>query len=285
MANLRLITNLDFDSATLSSSPACVTNAPVTNLQIGLRAKVARIGTTGPWTISGVYASAKRVSAVSVYKHNFTSLAVLTLKLYRDAALTSQIGSDYTATLGGTLQEFGLAFQPLGWGGSGYKYGGETFESWPASYFTIWLNASVDAVMGFKITITDSGASSYLEAGRIYIGDYWTPAVNASYGAKMGWKEQSRQFRTDGGSLRTEGYEPYRSFSLAFDTLNEEERAEITNTFRRLGLRKDFFMSIYPTEGGEREKDHTAAVKFVSMPDVAAPYFENFTTDIQLEEV
>ena len=285
MANLRIIPNIDFDTATLSSSPACVTNAPISNLQVGLRAKVARIATTGPWTISGTYPLAKTVSAVSVYKHNFTSIATMTLKLYYDSAMTVQTGGDYVATLGGVALQFGLAFQPAGWGNGGIVYGANTFESWPASYFTLWLPAQIDAVMGFKIIIADSGASSYLEAGRIYMGNYWSPAVNASYGAKMGWKEQSKQFRTDGGSLRTEGYNPFRSFALAFETLTGSERTDILNTFRRLGLRKDFFISVFPAAGGDLEKDYTAAVKFTAMPDIATPYYDNYTTDIQLEEV
>jgi len=285
MANVRIITNLDFDTATLSSSPACATNAPVTNLQIGLRAKIARINTTGPWTISGVYPTAKRISAVSLYKHNFSSLAAMTLKLYRDVALTSQIGSDYTVTLGGVLQEFGLAFQPLGWGGAGYKYGGETFELWPASYFTQWLPSAVDAVMGFKIIISDSGASSYLEMGRIYMGDYWSPTTNISYGMNMGWQEESSQFRTDGGSLRTEGYEPYRSFDMDFSILSPNERAELAVLFRRIGLRKDFFISVYPEAGGDIERDYTSAVKLTSMPSLSADFFNNYTTSLTLEEV
>jgi hypothetical protein len=209
----------------------------------------------------------------------------MTLKLYRDTSLTDQIDGDYVNTLGGDLQEFGLAFQPLGWGGAGYKYGGETFELWPASYFTQWLPSPVFGVMGFEIIIQDDGASSYLEMGRIYMGDYWSPVTNISYGMVMAWKEQSSQFRTDGGSLRTEGYEPYRSFEANFSILSSTERAELVSLFRKIGLRKDFFMSIFPEEGGELEQDHTSAVKLISMPALSADLYDNYTTNLVLEEV
>ena len=284
MANIRIISNADFDSATLTSSLAMAANAPITNLQIGLRAKVARTASVASWTISGVYPDAKSVSAVSLYKHNFSSLATMTVQLYSDTALTIQKGATFTATLGGVAKEFGLAFQPAGWGLGGVIWGGATFDAWPASYFTTWFT-TVEAVMGFKITITDAGAATYLEIGRIYMGDYWSPSVNVSYGATMGWQEQSKQFRTDGGSLRTEGYEPYRTFDLAFDVLNEAERAELLTMIRKLGMRKDFFMSVAPTAGGNLENDYTSAVKLTSMPKFSTPYYDNYTTNITLEEV
>ncbi len=234
----------------------------------------------------GEYPAAKIVSAVSVYKHNFSSLATMIVRFYANTGLTTQIGSDYTASLGGVAVAFGLAFQPAGWGMGGAVYGGTTFDSWPASYFTIWMPAPVPAVMGFKIIISDPGAASYLEAGRIYMGDYWSPETNISYGMSMAWREQSRQFRTDGNSLRTEGYEPYRAFSIQLDWLKPAERTQIVNSIRKLGLRKDFLISVYPTAGGDLENDYTAAVKLTASPDVKAAFFNNFSTsEIQLEEV
>ena len=286
MANMRIISNVDFDSATLTSSPACGANTPVTNLQVGLRAKVARVTGTS-WAISGVYPSAKLVSAVSLYKHNFSSSATMSVKLYSDAALTGQIGSTYTANLGGVAKQWGVDFAiPAGWGNGGEAWGGVIFDAWPASYFTLWLPAAVAGVMGFKIEIADTGGSSYLEIGRVYMGAAWSPAVNCSYGLTMAWQEQSKQFRTDGGSLRTEGNEPFRTFNFQLDTLTAEERATLVNLFRKLGLRKDFFVSFFPTAGGDLETDYTAAVKITNMPAINTPYFNNYATDsIQIQEV
>ena len=280
MNNIRIISSNDFDAATLTSTPSAAVNAPITNLQNGLRAKVSRMATVAdPWVISAAWATARPISAVCLYKHNFTGTGTIRVQIYAEAAMVTELYNSGVLSLGNMV-----AWGTEQWGA--FQWGGEGFSEWPASYYTLWFPA-VAGAMGLKITINDSGnAAGFLEIGRVYTGAYWSPAVNISYGLQMAWVEQSKQIRTDGGSLRTEGYQPYRAYSMALDTLSATERTTIANMFRKLGLRNDFFVSFFPEDGTDLERDYTAAVKMTSSSNITADHFDNFSVQsIQLEEV
>jgi hypothetical protein len=276
---MRIISSNDFDSATLTSSPACVAAAPIGNLKLSPRAKVARISPVAAWSISGTWSPSRAVSAFSLYKHNLSGAATVRLRLYSDIAMTTQIYDSTAITIG-----TGIAWGTFGWGA--VAWAGNGFESWPASYYTMWFSL-VANVAAFRVDISDVGnADGFLEAGRIYMGTYWSPSTDFSYGFDMVWKEQSRQFRTDGGSLRTEGYTPYRSFTVDLNHLSSSDRTALSDMLRKIGMRGDIFVSFFPGLGGDQERDYTAAIKLTKPIPLKGTRFGNWeTSGIEMEEI
>jgi len=276
---MRIISQNDFDSSALSSVPACAAAAPVTNLQIPRRGAVARISPVAAWTISGIFNMAgKSFSGLALCRHNLTGGATVRLRLYSDAAMTSLV-YDSTALAIGSPLEWGV----FPWGGDTGQ--GNGYFGWPTAYHTLWFNKTAN-VAAFKIDIVDNGnTDGYLEIGRVYLGDYWAPSGGIKYGFAMAWKELTTQTRMASMSLHSEGYTPYRTFSGGMKMDSAADRADFMAFSRVVGLRKDFFISFYPTEGGPLEQDHAAACKFVASPGAVHDLPSTWNTNLSLEEI
>jgi hypothetical protein len=285
MPNMRIIHTNVIDSVTnLTSAPACVSTAPITNIQLPQRGKVARIVGATSWTISGqTYGN---VSSLCLVGHNLTGGATVRLRLYSDLAMTVQV-YDSTALAVGTPQVWGNpASSPnggLAWGVSPWMSTG-LLPGTP-EYWSLWYTLVTTAV-AFKIDIADAGnADGFLQIGRIYMGVYWSPVINDDYGRAMAWKEASKLSRTDGGSLRTEGYLPYRIFSCSFKSLAETDRSALLDIFRKIGMRTDVVVSFNPSAGGNLERDYLAAVKFTTLPKLTSPYPSSYESAAEMEEI
>jgi len=285
MPNMRIMHINALDAAlNLTSVPACVTTMPIENLKYPERGKAARVVGVTSWTITGEVLGT--LSGMTLVGHNLTGGATVRLYLYSNAAGTVQI-YDSTALAIGTRQAWGnpagspnggLAWGVLPWMSTGQIPG-------TPEYFSHWFTAIANAA-AFKIVITDTNnADGYLQIGRIYLGNYWSPRLNVGNGLSMEWRESSTTTRTDGGSLRTEGYMPYRAFSFSLDGMIESDRAEFSEIVRRVGKRVDFLISFYPTLGGNAERDYLAAVKFVSLPNMKSPIYSWTETSAEIEEI
>lgn len=284
MSNMRIIHTNVIDTSILSSSPACAAATPVENIQVAQRSEVARVAGAQSWTIAGEFMGA--VSALCLVGHNLTGGATVRLRLYSDYA-KSVLVYDSTALPVGTAQVWGnpsgtpnggLAWGVSPWLGNGYAPGA-------TPYFTIWFS-QISTAVAFLIDISDPyNGDGYLQIGRVYLGDYWSPSLNMSYGMPMSWTEATKQVRTDGGSLRSEGYLPYRKFSVALDCLSEGDRSEFMEIARSVGLRRDVLISFFPESGAALERDYTAAVKFTAIPTLASPKYGIHATSIECEEI
>jgi hypothetical protein len=285
MANMRIIhTNVIDGAANLASSPACATGMPVGNIQLARRGSFARETSSTSWTISGEYSGA--VSAMCIVGHNLTGSATVRLRLYSDYAKTTTV-YDSTALPVWTPQVWGdPAASPNGgleWGVLPWLATG--ILSGTPEYFPVWFTSVANGV-AFTIDIVDTNnVDGYLQIGRVYLGEYWSPTVNDAYGLSMWWKEASKQVRTDGGSLRTEGYYPYRAYSCSFDAMDETDRGNFMEIIRKLGLRLDFFISFNPGAGGDIERDYMAACKFVTIPEMKHPAWGRFEAGVTMEEI
>lgn len=284
MPNMRIIHSNAIDSAELASTPACAATMPVTNLQLARRGAFARVVGLTAWTISGTLSGP--LSGLCLVGHNLTGGATVRLRLYSDLAKTALL-YDSTALPVGTPQPWGNpAASPNGglqWGVLPWLASGQLPGT--PEYFSHWFAPQTLAV-AFTLDIADDfNADGFLQLGRLYLGDYWSPAVPQSPGLRMAWAEASRQTRTDGGSLRTDGYYPYRTFSINLDLMAETDRAAFLQIVRKVGLRLDLLVSFFPEAGGDRERDYLAAVKFIRLPNMTAPLYGRFDSSAELEEI
>ena len=268
MANVRLVTPNAADDASITVSPAAVSTLPVTNLQDSTRSKVWRSTSLAQQTINGDFAAITAASAIGLFHHNLSATATIRCLLYSGAGQTGSTLYDSTATAVGTASA------------------GRHSMFWPGS--------SGAGSSSFRILVRDDLSSpsdnedGYIEASRLVIGDYFEPGVNMSKGMQLSWQESTRQYRTDGGTLRSDNFDPYRRWSFRLALLTEAEREELLEIIRVIGMRQDFVISGYPTTGGATERDFSGLVKITQMPPFIyspADYaLAKFEADLVMEE-
>lgn len=250
MSNLRLVAVNQVDSATLGASPSMSSTLPVTNLQDTRRAKVARTTSTADQTITGNFAAAVVCSAAALWRHNLTSAGTWRIELYSDDDQTGTKVYDSGDTLAYTAKCLG----DLDWGTD--PLGASVFTGWSFLYSILWF--SPVPAKSFRLTLKDaSNPAGYMEASRLVIGVHLEPAANMEYGCELGWKDDSRQVRMDGGSLHVESVEVYRTAAFELGWLADTERAKWLEIARKTGKRGEVLLSLYPTVGGAKERDHT----------------------------
>lgn len=250
MSNLRLVAVNQVDAATLGASPALAASLPVTNLQDTRRAKVARTTSTANQTITGNFAATAVCSAAALWRHNLTSAGTWRIELY---SADNQAGTKVYDS-GDTLAYTAKCLGDLDWGTD--PLGASVFTGWSFIYSVLWF--SPVPAKSFRLTLKDaSNPAGYMEASRLVIGVHLSPAANMEYGMELGWRDDSRQVRMDGGSLHVESVEVYRTAAFELGWLADTERAKWLEIARKTGKRGEVLLSLYPSVGGAKERDHT----------------------------
>lgn len=259
-ANVRLITPNLSDLVTMTVSPAAVATLLVTNLQNQTRARLWRSTSAAAQTIYGDWASNQTLSSVVLARSNLSTGAELTLKLYSGAGQSGSLLYDSTAqTKTGNLD---WGYRDFGW----------------------WFTPT-SGVRSFSLKVDDTANDDgYVEASRLVLGTYFEPVRNMSYGLALDWKEDSKQERTEGGTLRTDGKSPFRGWSFHLGRLTETERASILSIARNVGVRDDLYLSCFPDASGNTERDYAGVVKIVQLPKLVYDIIDNFNTDLVFEE-
>lgn len=274
--NIRIITPNDGDAATLTASPAMSGTLPVTNLQDSSRARVARTTSTAAQDIKGTWSVAKVISALALIRHNLTSSSTWRLRLYSDA---SWIALVYDS--GNPVAVPPKALGDLEWGVD--PLGASLFTGWALAFSSMWFTPVTAG--SFILTLTDAtNPAGYLEASRLFIGRYLEPSYNMEWGFRLAWNEATTQERTDGGTLRSDGFVPYRRLSFRLADLSLTDRPKFLEWARKDGLRNEIFISAFPEDATALERDHSMAAKLVSSPECAGTRFNNFASEYVVEE-
>ena len=274
MANIRIITSNDADEATLSASPAVLAALPVGNLQTQSRARVMRTNSVvNAQHILGNFSEVKYLSALALVRHNLTSAASWRLRLYDDVNQTGNETYDSgTVELGNPA-----AYGEFSWGLE--PWGGDSFRDWPVAFSLLWFTPAL--ALSFDLQIDDAAnTDGYLEASRLFMGTYWSPENNMSYGVRLQWVDPSTQERTDGGTLRTDAVESHRRWEFDLSALAPGEAAQLQDILRRSGMRNDLFLSCFPELGGDIEINYAGAVKLAQNAGLVHDVHNNFRTDV-----
>ncbi len=278
MANVRLIAPNLFDLATLTDSPSMVATLPVNNLQDMARARVARsVGLPAPQYIRGDWTASQACSGFVLWRHNLTGAATLRLKLWAGSGRTGTLLYDSGSVAIGSIVPYGQYVYGVD------TYGAWLFQNWPVACAILWF--SPVSALSFELQIADpANTAGYVQASRVFLGQYFSPPDNFSYGGKMRWEDDSTQERTDGGSLRTDSREPYRVFRFDMNWLAEADRAGLAEILRVSGKSRDLFLSMYPGQGDTKDRDYSAVVKIIQMPDLTNDHPLNYQSELVLAE-
>lgn len=278
MPNLRVISSNAVDAATLTSADFAAT-LPVTNLQVEGRARVARTtNATGTKTINGNFSGSTLCSALVLYGHNLSGTATWRLRLYNGTNQTGSVVYDSTTLTPLTVTGWGS----FAWGVE--TWGSGIFRDWEQPFYALWFTEVF--ALSFRLELVDTlNPAGYLQASRLIIGRYLSPYFNANYGLSLSWQTSSEQRRTLGGSVRTDRRATFRRLSFDLETLDAAERALWLDLARSNSLHKEMFVSVYPTLGGELERDHSILAKFSRAPDNTLPVPNRWSMKFEMIEV
>lgn len=281
-SNIRFVAENFSDACTLTVSPAVVSTMPVTNLQTTARGRKMRTTNLTTQDIKGSSSTSKPIQACILYNTTLSSASTVRFRVYSDTAWTTLIYDS------GVIDVFNI--RSLGSYGSSWgvdPLGSSIFSGWGNPYITIWMPTQLVAG-SFILTVTDVGnPAGYWDASRLVVGPILTPLNNIEYGFSWKWEDNSLQYRTGGGSLRTD-IAPEGSFRVAkfsLDRATEQDRVAFFEFQRTVGKRKDFFVSVLPSVGGSNERDFSIMAKNTAINDMVWTDYTNAgATTFTIEE-
>ena len=262
--NARFIMDNAVDSAVAVVTDAggnILSTLPATNIQLPQHTKTVRTTNLANMSVDIDWGGAtKRVDGVAIVRHNLSSAANWRVRLYGGHNQTGSILYDNTETA--------LPINDVddeNWGSD--PTATNVFQYWENSdKFSQMFFTQVNALSA-RITLIDAAnPDGYMQVGRLFMGVVATPSINIGLGLNSGWQEATKQFRTEGGTLRSDPKPQFRSFSLTMNDLTHGERSGFNEMVRQVGMRKDWFVDVFPDEGGGQERDYTMACKFSTMP-------------------
>ena len=286
MSKLRLVTYNYTDVSELSSTP---TTTSTQNLKTYNNAKVAELNTAqngGTVNITMEMGSAAPVTVVILGRHNFPIGTTLRIKLSDSIEVVHDSGNiliDET-TAGSDVIPWG-AFT---WGSVVWVADTLSEEFAPSANFVYWV-PEVDQINTqevLKVDIQISFPDFIIEIGRLIVGEYIQPTYTISYGHGLSWQENTKQFRKAGNTLRSNVALPSRKLEFSLNTINEEDRAVLQYGLRNVGLRRDLFISLFPTDIDlNKTKDYSGIVKLTKIPSMIEHTSLYYKSKYVMEEV
>lgn len=207
MANLLLLYNNHFDTATLSGG---VWTVPLANIQDPVpftRARSSGLSTTN--TKFRIDLGASRSVRVPCITHtNLSAAGQYKITWYSDA-FSTEVGNSGWALVPG--------------------YPSDDPDALGASIFHVF-DSAVDARY-WLVEFDDAGnADGYIEVGRVYMGDTWEPSLNFGENSTEGMAANTPRQNSLGGTGYFNRRRPTRSLAFAFPRLPSSETA----TLRRI---------------------------------------------------
>lgn len=278
MANMRLLLDDIFSLATLSagSGTSIASTLPLDNCKFYGNSRIVRSTTPNETVIEGEWDKAHPMSALVLWRHNLTSNGTVRLELFSGPNQSGSLVFDSEEKPALSVK----ALNELEWGVD--PLGATVFTDWILRYTPIWFPRVL--ARSFRLTLSDS-TLSHIDVTRIYAGRYFEPRFTMSYGHSNTWVDQTEQFETADGGLYGDPGEMKRETSFQLDWINPSEEALLFEGFRKVGLRRDFFVSLYPESGGTLERNYSYAAKFRTMPVLTKVFLQNHSAPFVTREV
>lgn len=280
MNALRMLVHNIWDESTLrlakgSQSP----DLPLSNTQIYGRSRTSVIhpDSNGTSVIEFDCPELTLTSGLVLYRHFLSNVSTWRVELFNEPGLRGDRVYD-----SGTQEcVFTKSLGDLDWLVD--RLVASTFDSWPHKFSQMWFEGVFH--QSGRITIIDKEARDNVhEIDRIYLGRVFKPTFNFSYGHEHAWQSPDAAIRTAAGSQFASQRTLTRRLSFALDYLSDLERPHLSSAIQRAGMHQDFFISMFPGWGGQKEIDYAMSAKFTELPTVTGTTFNNFASSITVTE-
>lgn len=224
------------------------------------------------------------VSAVILGRHDFPTGLEFQIFFYSDYEFNDEIDRSDLLIIG--EEEAGsdiIPWEDFLWGTVVWAEDSLSEDLVLKSNYVYWLDSTI-VIRSMKIVIHITDRD--VEIGRLIVGKHIEPTYTISYGHNIEWIENTKQFRKNGNTLRSNIATPSRKLTFDLKTINETDRILLQKAFRHVGLRKDLFISLFPNDIDKNKiKLYSGIVKLTKIPSILeyAPMYYN--SKYEVEEV
>lgn len=273
MSKLRIVPKNDWDDMVLTPSAAAEVGFEVTNTQNTIRGQVWRTTSNASQSIIGVLPSSRILSHFSMHRH-LNHAGNIRVQAFSDAAAT--IPASPFSDSGAVSAIPYTADEPYEWSeGSNDPF----FSSAP-----YWLWFEETTIRALKVTFSGTPDQNFWQASRFWAGRYMSLYYDPPFGGMfLGQQENTDRERTQGGSLRTNIGEQWRTMSFDLHAIKEYELAPWIDIRAYAGTSKDVMVSVFPEYGTRREALYTMAGRLANLNDIGREV-KRLTSRVQLEE-
>jgi hypothetical protein len=280
VSNVRMLMTNRWDDAVLSVSAGTpIPTLPVTHSQVYGRSKTAGItpDEEGASSVSFNLPELTLLNGLVLYRHWLSNGAKWRLELFESTECTGLKLFDsgfLDAIQTKTLGELNWLVDPLV---------SSAFDIWPFRFSQLWFNETF-ALSG-RITLQDTNSKDGIhEFDRVYLGKAFQPSVNFNWGSEFAWQTTTQQKLTAAGSVFAVDKPKTRQLAFSLDFVPDIERPHLSAAIQHVGLNRDWFLSLYPEDGGTKEIEHAMAAKFTAIPSLSNTFFNNYTAKFVVRE-
>lgn len=248
MSNCFLAFNNRADEAVLAGGAWSVT-MPLDNLQDRLLSKPARStdATLASTQFTIALAQARPVRAIVLARHNLDLQGKYRLTAYSDAGLTVQeYDSGWQSAFPAMFDTTSLEWEDDNW------WAGTISEEERAGYFwsVIHLLPAVVFQRYWKVEIDNTtNPDGYIDVGRLFIANGWTPAYNMSYGQSVKWESRDEIEEAIDGTEYFDERPGYRVERFTLNYLTESEAMALALDMQRLaGITREVLFVYDPAD-------------------------------------
>lgn len=278
---IRMLINNIWDSATAAVTLGTeIASLPITHTQKKGRSNTAVIvpSITDTSVVEFDMPNFSFASAFVMYRHWLSNSAKVRLELYNESNQSGDLVYDsglIDAVETKTFAEMNWFVDPLV---------ASPFDNWPYRFTNLWFNRVF--FKSGRLSIVDENARGNVhEIDRIFMGDVIKPDVNFAYGHEFAWRSDEEQKRSVGGSVFTTEREKWREFSFDLNWITEAERPLFSEAIRQVSTSKDWFISMYPESGGQKEMEYAMSCSFLSIPALNHNFHNNYNAKYSVREV
>lgn len=276
--NLRVVFDNAADRALTLTATNTAATLPVTNLLTDYKSEVWRSTAASVPIITLTWGQSELVSCFILAFSNLSPSATFLVRCYTESTDGTAF---YTAPLktvvpGAPLGDVAWGAGPLGV--NAFSYGGGV-------YAAIWFPPQ--SVKKVSVVITDSSnPAGYIEAARVIVGNYWSPAYTAEAGASLGVIDTSKNERTDAGDLRSDRGTIHKTLNLDLNYLTNTDRNFFLGLMRS-GTYKPMYLSLLPdsTDDQQGEQAYSVYGKMSRSTSLKYQLLNQFSTSLEIEEV
>ena len=274
--NLRIVSNNAANAATLTTSSTAGALVAA-NMQTDIKSQIWRSTGCTSETITALFPTPQLVGCAILPYCNLTSAATIRVQAYSDAGVTQIYDSGVlNACQYAALGLWNWGYVPLGV--NAFPYGG-------AAYAYMWF--PIITAKQIKITLADpTNPSGHLDVGRLVVGTYWSPSVNASLGASVVVNDTSVHSRNDAGDLITTIGTRSRKMTFSLTNMPTADRANLMSILTGNGMPQPVLFSLFPQNTDPvLEQQHMIYGKISTLSPIAVTQLDRYSAPVEFDEV
>jgi hypothetical protein len=268
MANCHFLAAAPTDDGTYSGG-SWAAGLPLSNLTTQPPKQVARStnATTGSTQYVVDLGVAQRITMFAWINHNLSSGATIRVRVSNSSDGSSP---SLDHTIDAVVASF--AWGSLPWGS--FPWAGVlsdlSVDPHPGKQTTFYKSTTTVTGQYIFVNITNtSNPDGYVQIGRFLAGEAFIPRINMSYGAGLGFIDDSVQKRTMGGSVFFNRKPVRRKIDLELGALSESEAyGNVYEMQHALGVTKGFLFVYNPDDAGDLVLRRTIYGTFTSLEPI-----------------